>query len=375
MIVSIDGFKPEFLNFSLTPNLMKFAKNGVLSRNMLPVFPSKTFPNHHSLSTGLYAESHGIVDNRMVLLNKNCSGFALNFNKDSKDAFWWNFNNEMKPIYIANQINSKNHKSATIFWPGSCVSYNSLHTSQCEKKYDQNFNGSLRIELSISYLKSNLYNLIMVYLDDFDKIAHKYGPDNQKSRLILKEVDKWLGKLFLAVSTDLQTDVIIVSDHGFKQLKISDRIDYSEVFSNLKVKIITNGAVVGLYPKKFENYHDLINKSKYIVKELNKVSKNRFTAYTKDQVPPELHYSNSNRIPSVIIVMKNGHYLYDENYFKPGTHGWPVIDDPDMRALFIAKGPSFKKNVQIDSISVTDIYMLSCHVLKIEKTCHPHNDF
>lgn len=30
---------------------------------MFPSYPSKTFPNHYTIATGLYPESHGIVDN------------------------------------------------------------------------------------------------------------------------------------------------------------------------------------------------------------------------------------------------------------------------------------------------------------------------
>ena len=38
---------------------------GVKARSLKPIFPSKTFPNHYTLVTGLYAESHGIIGNRM----------------------------------------------------------------------------------------------------------------------------------------------------------------------------------------------------------------------------------------------------------------------------------------------------------------------
>ena len=30
---------------------------------MYPSYPSKTFPNHYTIATGLYPESHGIIDN------------------------------------------------------------------------------------------------------------------------------------------------------------------------------------------------------------------------------------------------------------------------------------------------------------------------
>lgn len=32
---------------------------------MYPSYPSKTFPNHYTIATGLYPESHGIVDNEV----------------------------------------------------------------------------------------------------------------------------------------------------------------------------------------------------------------------------------------------------------------------------------------------------------------------
>ncbi|KAF1743430.1 hypothetical protein MXB_719 [Myxobolus squamalis] len=308
---------------------------------MLPVFPSRTFPNHHSLSTGLYPESHGIVDNKMLLLNDNYSGFVSYFEKNSTNSFWWNFNTQLKPIFIANQLANKDHKSATIFWPGSDVSYNGHFTSKFEKKYDRNIKAFTRLERAVKYMQSKCYNLIMVYLDDFDYFSHRYGPDNFKSRI------------------------------------------YShEIFVDLNVTIITDGPVVGLYPQEFKNYDDLIVKSRDIVDKLNRVSKNRFTAYLKDKIPPKLHYSKNNRIPPVIIIMKNGTYFFEGKYFveyfnckfkMPGTHGWPVEDDQDMKALFAARGPSFKRNKMIDSIRVTDIYLISCHVLKITQICHPNN--
>ena len=38
---------------------------------MYPVYPTKTFPNHYSLATGLFPEIHGIVDNFVFDPNLN----------------------------------------------------------------------------------------------------------------------------------------------------------------------------------------------------------------------------------------------------------------------------------------------------------------
>lgn len=45
------------------PSLDEFAACGARAQHVFPSFPSKTFPNHYTMATGLYPESHGIVDN------------------------------------------------------------------------------------------------------------------------------------------------------------------------------------------------------------------------------------------------------------------------------------------------------------------------
>ncbi len=54
ILVSIDGFRWDYLDRGVTPNLARLAREGVRARSMVPVFPTKTFPNHYSIVTGLY---------------------------------------------------------------------------------------------------------------------------------------------------------------------------------------------------------------------------------------------------------------------------------------------------------------------------------
>lgn len=51
MIVSYDGFKPEYLNWNKTPNFEKFRETGTSTEFLMPVFPTKTFPNHFTIAT------------------------------------------------------------------------------------------------------------------------------------------------------------------------------------------------------------------------------------------------------------------------------------------------------------------------------------
>lgn len=51
LIVSFDSFTPEYLKRGKTPNMNKFLSKGISARFLSAVFPTKTFPNHHTIST------------------------------------------------------------------------------------------------------------------------------------------------------------------------------------------------------------------------------------------------------------------------------------------------------------------------------------
>ena len=65
ILISLDGFRYDYLDKYRPPTLNKLAKEGVRAKWMIPSFPTKTFPNHYTMVTGLYPEHHGIVENNV----------------------------------------------------------------------------------------------------------------------------------------------------------------------------------------------------------------------------------------------------------------------------------------------------------------------
>jgi predicted AlkP superfamily pyrophosphatase or phosphodiesterase len=63
VLVSFDGFRADYLDRYPAPNFQRVVRRGVRAEGLVPIFPSKTFPNHYSIVTGLYAEHHGLVAN------------------------------------------------------------------------------------------------------------------------------------------------------------------------------------------------------------------------------------------------------------------------------------------------------------------------
>lgn len=56
VVISLDAFKPLYLQQRLVPSMEKFYQNGVLATRMNNSFPTKTFVNHFSIATGEFQD-------------------------------------------------------------------------------------------------------------------------------------------------------------------------------------------------------------------------------------------------------------------------------------------------------------------------------
>uniref|UniRef100_A0A2K6FB93 Ectonucleotide pyrophosphatase/phosphodiesterase family member 3 n=1 Tax=Propithecus coquereli TaxID=379532 RepID=A0A2K6FB93_PROCO len=118
ILFSLDGFRAEYLHTwgPLMPNIDKLKTCGIHPEYMRSMYPTKTFPNHYTIVTGLYPESHGIIDNNMydVNLNKN---FSLSSTEQNNPAWWFG-----QPMWLTAMY--QGFKAGTYFWPGSDVAIN-----------------------------------------------------------------------------------------------------------------------------------------------------------------------------------------------------------------------------------------------------------
>ena len=64
VLVSFDGIGWDLLDKHPAPAFERVAREGARAERMIPSFPTKTFPTHYSVATGMYSETHGLVGNR-----------------------------------------------------------------------------------------------------------------------------------------------------------------------------------------------------------------------------------------------------------------------------------------------------------------------
>ncbi len=123
ILISIDGFRPDYLMRGVTPNLNALAAAGI-SAAMRPSFPSVTFPNHWTVVTGLRPDRNGIVGNRM----EDPAHPGMTFTMQSEEPFWWN---AAEPIWITAE--KAGIRSATMFWPGANVAFDGRRPSDWQQ--------------------------------------------------------------------------------------------------------------------------------------------------------------------------------------------------------------------------------------------------
>ncbi|ODN01586.1 Ectonucleotide pyrophosphatase/phosphodiesterase family member 5 [Orchesella cincta] len=377
LVVSFDGFRYDYLNKVDTPTLHELKKGGVSVPYMEPVFPTKTFPNHQSIATGLYAESHGIVDNSFFdpEHNKTLSGFT-------DDPGFWNYHPDVLPIWIRNEMAGGGRTSGCLMWPGSSQTYGSKNDSlptYYYPKYDQNVTWEERVDIVVSWITNdtNPANLVFLYFDEPDTHGHAFGPNQNETLAEISKTDNrtahLISKLKEAEIFD-KINLIILSDHGMQEVTQERIVNITALIDTSLLKARYGGTpVVQLIPnegKGDELFTTLFNHS------IN----HGFTIWTKEEMRYRFRYGQSRRILDYVVIADPG-YAFDDfnqsiaNYNERwnltadpkreyGVHGYSP-EAPSMRPFFIAHGPAFRKGLEHQPIRNIDIVPLIGQLLKL----------
>jgi len=352
VLISLDGFRWDYIEKHGAPHLAAIAKSGVRANKMQPVYPTKTFPNHLSIITGLLPIKHGVVDNRFCDSKRND---CYSMGKGRDDSTWFS------GIPLWNLATMQGLKSASYFWPESDARFNGMTPDYYYSKHSDYQN---RIEQIIQWLKlpaPQRPQLVISYFSLVDSMGHKYGPDAEQTKQAVQQVDALMGQLQQRLAA-LEQDVnlVIVSDHGMSTVAPNQSIAISSLPKDDKFMVKNTGPRVLIYADENTTAADI---SAY-KERLNKAAKGRYIVLTDSQ-RAQYHYQNNGRTGDIILQTTAPKTFADTgkvNYL--GTHGYAYSDD--MAATFIANGPAFKQGITLDKVNNLDIYPMVAKVLGIE---------
>jgi predicted AlkP superfamily pyrophosphatase or phosphodiesterase len=355
VMLSMDGFRWDYPDRWPTPNLDRFAASGVKALSMQPSFPSKTFPNHYTIATGLYPDHHGIVDNSFY---DPASGrhFSISNRQSTGDPSFYGG----EPIWVTAEKNGI--LSASFFWVGSEAPIKGVRPAYW-KKYSHDFTFRQRIDTVIYWLnlpEEKRPHLILWYMEQPDGIEHDEGPDSEGTRRMVMMLDSLIG-VFLdkieALPIAGQVNIIITSDHGMgsispdRCLNLKQYIDYGW-FDEIE------GHTPNLTLKVKNEFADTAWKALSSIPHLS--------TWKHGHVPDSLHYgSNPRTLDFILVADSSWQFTMTGNVPRSlGAHGYNPYDR-DMHAIFYARGPAFKAGYKQPTFENTDIYPLICKILNI----------
>jgi len=360
ILISIDGFRADYLERGLTPNLAALAADGVRAQAMRPSFPSLTFPNHYSLVTGLYPDHHGIVNNTMV--DPQLGKFTIKTSA-SASGKWWD---GAEPIWVT--ADKQGLHTGTMFWPGSDMEIRG-HRPDHYLVFDGKIDAEHRVDQVLAWLDvpaDQRPRFLTLYFDQVDHQGHDYGPNSPEVNEALRATDAALGRLVEQLKKRnlyRSTNLVIVSDHGMAEVDTARTVLLDNLVDLGHIDLVTSGIVVGINPKagfEAETAKALLGKHEHV------------ECWRKGELPPRLHYGTHARIPAIVCLPDSG-WLVETREFhsRPnhkvhgGEHGYDN-DAPDMRALFVAHGPAFKRGVTVPEFDNVDVYPLLTDLLGIK---------
>jgi hypothetical protein len=161
VVVSLDAFRYDYIERYRPVSLERLSARGIAARALVPPFPSKTFPSHYTIATGLYPGHHGILSNTFYdpAFGK---WFRVKDTSTVRDGRWFGGT----PIWVAAE--REGVRTSVYFWPGSESAVQGVRPSAWWN-YLASIPDSVRVDASLAQLRRSAEvrpHLVMLYLTD-----------------------------------------------------------------------------------------------------------------------------------------------------------------------------------------------------------------
>ena len=358
LLISIDGFRWDYISRPGAVNLRALAAHGVRAERLVPSFPSLTFPNHYTIATGLYPDHHGIVSN--AILDPSIGKFGIGNNPAVREPRWWGG----EPIWVTAE--RQHERAAPFSWPGSEAPIGGAHASWWEK-YDvaQPMADKVREVLALLALPpDSAPRLITEYFPQVDHEGHFFGPASMEVDAAIAHVDSAVGAIVDGISRmglSSRWNIIVLADHGMTPLSAERTIYLDDYVSLDSMDVVEFGPTTSIAPK--------AGHERYVYDRL-KSANPHLTVYHPSEIPARFHYGTNRRIPALVALAEEGWNVTTHPRELAattphlGNHGF---DNQllSMGALFIASGPAFRSGVVVPPFQNIHVYDLMAHLLSL----------
>ncbi|MBF8962460.1 alkaline phosphatase family protein [Pontibacter sp. FD36] len=356
ILISADGFRYDYADKFDARFLKAKRSEGVEAASMLPAFPSKTFPNHYSIVTGLYPASHGLINNYFYDPQRK-EHYSMRDRSKVEDGSWYGGT----PLWVLAE--QQQMVAASFFWVGSEAPVQGILPTY-HYQYSEVMPIERRIQTVVDWLSlpaEKRPHLITFYLPEVDHAGHRYGPDAPQTKEAVLELDKHMQMLTEAVAkTGLPVNYVFVSDHGMLEVDTKNMLPMPAAIDTAKFMVSGGGMVVELHAKDKKAVKPTYRKLKKEAKE--------YQVYKRSNMPKHLHYGAKDdkygRVGDILLLTDAPKvFHFSSRPPHPGQHGYDATKVKEMHATFYAWGPAFKQGVKVDTFQNVDVYPLIAEIL------------
>jgi predicted AlkP superfamily pyrophosphatase or phosphodiesterase len=359
LLISLDGFRWDYVDRAPAVRLRELAARGVRADRMIPAFPSQTFPNHYTIVTGLTPEEHGIVAN--VMRDPALGLFHTSDVQAQREPRWWGG----EPIWVTAE--KQGRRAGSLFWPGSEARIDGVAPTWT-RRYQHDLPHRDRTDGVLAWLAlpaDSAPAVITLYFSDTDDAGHWFGPDAVETDSAIARVDRAVGTLVDGVARLGLTDVVnmlIVADHGMAPVSRERVIVLDELIDLSTAEIVDWTPVAAIAPRAGDEervYAALRGRHPHL------------QVYRKGEVPARYHFNDHPRITPIVAVADEGWSIASRaqvarwdstGWTGGGAHGY----DPElisMGAVFIAAGPGIAEGRRVPPFRNIHVYPLMAHLL------------
>ncbi len=367
ILISIDGFRADYIDRGVSPALSTLAAQGVRATRMTPSFPSVTFPNHTALITGQYPDHNGIVNNAF-----EDTAMPGRFSMASHEAPWWM---QSTPIWITAE--RAGIHTGVMFWPGVGVPHQGTLPGLWHD-FDHTIAPNDRIDTVLGWLDlpaTERPGFVTLYFEDVDSAGHNFGPDSAEVNAAIARIDAAIARLTGGLKArGMAANLIVVADHGMAPVGNKNVILLDDLIDLASAKVVFDGTILGINPA--------ATPAGAIAREKLLTQPQHMHCWDKAQVPADLHYGTNPRVPALVCQVDIGWLALTHDEFvraqtkhagvERGAHGYD-IHDPAMGALFIAQGPAFRTGLVTPGFQNVDVYPLMAKVMGITPLANDGN--
>jgi predicted AlkP superfamily pyrophosphatase or phosphodiesterase len=366
ILISLDGFRYDYLDRYKPPTLTRLAANGVRAKWMVPSFPTKTFPNHYTVATGLYPQNHGIVENNVYDFGEV---FSMSKRAEVQNPRWW----WGEPIWVTAE--KQGQIAASYFFVGTETLIGGEAPTHW-RAYNGRVPNIMRVDKLVGLLDqpaSKRPTMLTLYFSTTDDVGHEFGPDSEEVRYAVLEVDGYMERLMNGLrqrGIQNKVNIIITSDHGMAPVDQRNAVLMDEYFDitdkRLADPIVTTGEIWQIFPKP--------GKEEQIISGLKNIR--HATCWRKSEIPERLHYSKGHRIAPIVCLADEGWFMTSRERYETqkraddfgqirGAHGYDNRYR-SMMATFIAHGPAFRRGYIAEPFENVEVYNIMASILGLK---------